>query len=197
MSNVETSTSLLELATRIPPNRILSVRGVLTNQVAAQVKLKLGEMQAQEGDILFLIDSRGGHVRAGIDLHESFRTSPQRVIGKVEGTAASAGFMALQGCTLRLATPNSILVIHDTGTMDPNPFVVKHDTDMREFVRYHQGKFNELLREAQANHEVVIAMLLARSHGFEKREELEEFLDQEYQLTPELAIKQGFLDGVI
>ncbi len=197
MSSVETSPSLLELTTRVPPNRILSVRGSLLNQVAASVKFKLGEMQAEEGDILFLVDSIGGHVKAGIALNESFRTSPQRIIGKVEGKAASAGFMALQGCAIRVATPNSILVIHDTGTMDPNPFMVKHDTGKRDFIRYHLGKFDELLHEAQTNHEAIIQILLARSKYFENRADLEYFLDQERQLTPEEAIRYGFLDGVI
>jgi len=155
-------------------------------------------MQREEGNILFVADSIGGHFSAGIALYDSFRTSSQMVIGKVEGIAASAAFMALQGCGIKLATANSILVIHDTGSQDPEPFFVRHTTTRGEFMRYHADIFNTLSEKVYRNHETTLDILRAVSSFKHKgKEVLEQFLDTEHRMTPEEAISYGFLDGII
>jgi len=193
MSSDDESTPL-EVVNRIPPNRRLSSTGHLTIEGAKEIKNSVVELQREEGDILWTVDCKGGHFDAGIELYHTFRTSPNRIVGKVSGSARSSAFMALQGCRLRLATPSCVVQIHNPTTFKLTP--IGYDTTEDEYIHAQRIVYRTYHPLTVENREVMLQILLNRSK-FRSREELELFLESEIMLGPQDAIARGFLDAII
>jgi len=65
--------------------------------------------------IILLINSTGGSVRYGLDVYDSVASSSAPVTGIVTGVAQSMAAVILQGCTKRIVTPHSEMVVHNIG----------------------------------------------------------------------------------
>jgi ATP-dependent Clp protease, protease subunit len=70
------------------------------------------ERLSKEDPIRLLINSEGGDMVQGFAIIDAIRLSAAPVDGIVCGTAESAAFIILQGCRVRGATANSILMTH-------------------------------------------------------------------------------------
>ncbi|HEY4489750.1 MAG TPA: ATP-dependent Clp protease proteolytic subunit [Candidatus Paceibacterota bacterium] len=188
----------LEVANRIPPSRTIVVEGrlILNNLEKYRRRLKRLQESDGDGDIGFIVNSKGGHTAAGLELFYLFSKSPVRIVGIVKGEAKSAGFMALQGCHVRLATSKSILQIHDPERFDTAPPLVHHEMTLDEYLDIHRGRFPNIKAEVEREREEVVT-ILAKVSKLKDIVFLEEFLKREKVMNAEEALSLGFLDGVI
>ncbi len=193
--NTDTEVIFRDLVRQIPPERHLQSIGHITQLRTVPVLGTLEELQKTDGDILWTVDSGGGSFNSGIDLCSSFARSRNRVVGYVNEIARSAAFMALQGCSMRLAHPNAILQIHNPEGINFTA-TVRYDTDEVEYLAMQQKWFRGYQPVAAANRELMIQILLKRSH-FKDRAILEGFIEGDKELSAEEAIELGFLDGIV
>ena len=99
--------------------------------------------------LVLMIDSSGGIARSGVRLHE-FLEKHAPVVCVVTGEASSAAFLALQGCSERIAVPEALLVAHNPFLMIPPSFEVRilTLTDLRRIYRDLQDIADIMVRES-------------------------------------------------
>lgn len=196
MSIDQSGSSLLNMVRRIPPERTIAIEGTLNALSEKRLSERLAKIQESAGsEILVTINSKGGSFVTGINLHHTFRSIHGRTVGKVDGFAMSAAFMALQGCEVRYATPSSRLWIHNP-QIQPNVMQITHNTRQDEFLADAKTQFDLALSTIQQQREEVVQALLSRSSVL-NRSQLEEILEKRPVLTPKQAVRYGFLDGII
>src|SRR6266404_5019680 len=63
--------------------------------------------------VVLELNTDGGNVNAGYEFARAIESSKAPVACVVDGSARSMGFFILQACRVRLATPRSILMVHE------------------------------------------------------------------------------------
>lgn len=196
MAREQGSLTLFDLAHRVPFRRRIEIVGKLTNQVASRKMAELNALQIDDGNILVTFNTGGGHTSAGLNLCEAFSKSSQRTIGLVDREGMSAGFMALQGCHVRIAKLGSIIGIHNPESSDQDPLPIKHNSTEEEYLKEKRARFRMHQALVRQQREKMLTILLERS-VFKDREKLEKFLETAGPMSPGEALKLGFLDGVV
>ena len=187
--------SLPQVMGRIPIERRFPIRGSLSNAGAQEMIKRLQTIPPNSGWILVEVDSNGGHFHAGILLYQTFRSSPNQVIGLVRGSAGSAGFMALQGCSIRIGTKDSVLRIHNPVAINLTT-EIRYDTKEADYLMAQALFFREHQPLVRANRELTISILLNRGLTKE-RVEVERILKEEKKLSASEALQLGFLDEIV
>lgn len=179
----------------IPESRTINLVGDIGNGDATRLEKQFLALQEDDADVLFSVDCPGGHCAAGMKLHFLFQTSRCRVLGRVDGRAHSAGFMALQGCEFRVATRRSTLGIHNPEFYSINT-PMKYDSTEEEYVERQRATFRRVHPGLVKSQKMTVDILLGRIPP-ERTEELTELLKGERRMEPEEAISWGFLDAII
>ena len=157
----------------------------------------LPHLEVSPGQFFFLIGKvTGGSFFAGMGIFDLFQEPGRKAVGVVEELASSSAFVAFQGCSVRLAYPDSKFWLHNPEAMDPNPILIYYNMRREDYLRESEVHFNELLGHVVKGREMTIMSLLKRS-GKLSRKELEDIMDGGEEFGVEEALKWGFLDRVI
>ncbi len=163
---------------------ILIIRGVVDDKMADYVTEALDLLfLAGSPDITLLISSPGGDARAGLDIIDSLLLYPGGKIAIVVGQASSMAAIILQCCTLRLATPNSEVLIHHATAMEIKIDILR-DSEKRERFLIEVGKMQKRLDE----------ILIKRTKR--SAEEIDTECKKDRIMTAEEAVTFGLLDGI-
>jgi len=157
----------------------------------------LSHLEVSPGQFFLLIGRvKGGSFSAGMEILNMLQKPGRKAVGVVKELAASAAFVAFQGCSVRLAYPDSRFLIHNPEAMDPNPILIRHNMPREEYLQESEAHFNEISALVDKGRENLILALLKRS-GKLSRKALEDILEGEKEFGVEEALKWGFLDRVI
>jgi len=173
-------------------NRRILIQGPkLDSATLQQASRQLFDYSKEDGDILVVFDSPGGSLLDGKALYDAFRISRQRVIGLVQGAADSAAFTALQGCTIRLFTESSTMLIHDsvlayTGRQ-------KHSDNEAEYLKTFRRRRSDLRGERTW----LMSLVMRKSGGGITRKQLSALLAVDRRLSAVEALEYGFIDGIV
>jgi ATP-dependent protease ClpP protease subunit len=189
--------SWLQVVSDIPATRRLSIQGAFSNRDSEALLKQFSVLDAGEGDILCTIDSKGGNADAGLNVCSQFRDSPRRIIGLVQGHAMSAAFMALQGCTVRLATRQSELAIHDPRfAVDFHMPPVYHDTPEEEWISAQRQRFRWMQATITESRDDMLR-ILGEGSLLKERTQLAHFIAKGIKMSAGGAEALGFLDEVL
>lgn len=140
--------------------------------------------------ILSIINSDGGSVMEGLKIHDCFKISPSPVIGLVVGRATSAALIALQGCSHKLATPHSRMLVHEPFDV-PEIKKILRDTNIASYARYLKGRQKEVIIRSELQTKLfskIMKLTIAQTR---------EFIKEERIIFPREAKKLGWIDKVI
>lgn len=84
----------------------------LTGQIGDPSDLQDALEACKDRAVVLEINSPGGSIFGAIEMQKAIERHPYPVICVVDGMAASAAFVTLQSCDMRLMTPRSILMAH-------------------------------------------------------------------------------------
>ena len=130
------------------------------------------------------ISSGGGEVGAGLELYAYILDPKNRDITCVAIEAQSMAFFILQACTVRLATPNAVLMTHNIRAN----FEGAQLKDLKQLVK----EIDEI--------EAIIYPFIAKRMGLKTREDLEglhRLAKGNYVIDPFNAKNLGIIDGVV
>ena len=98
-----------------PATRTILITGEITEKTANVVcsQIQALSLSAPESPIKIIINTQGGDVIQALAIFDVMRAVSCPIITMVQGLAASAGFMLVQGGDLRLAFPNARLFFHE------------------------------------------------------------------------------------
>lgn len=94
------------------PVSVFVIEGEVTQNTAVGFHFFLDAARSANSDLAIIIDSPGGDADAGLDMYNALRKSGLRSKCVVPRFAASAAFLILQGCDVRLAVAGAQLVTH-------------------------------------------------------------------------------------
>lgn len=157
----------------------------VSNESASEIIRKLWYLELQDPGkpILFIINSPGGSVDAGLAIWDQIRMISSPVTTLVTGLAASMGSI-LSLCASpkrRFATPHARIMIHQPAI---HGVVQGQATDLEI-----QAK------EIKKTHEMLINMYVqATGKDFKT---IEKALDRDTWMTAEEALNYGLLDGIV
>lgn len=92
--------------------RVAYLCGEVDDDLAARLVLGLRRLAVRDGEITLLITSGGGGMMAAYAIADAIRDARVPVTGKVTGECCSAAIFPLFACETRLATRDSVLMIH-------------------------------------------------------------------------------------
>ncbi len=186
--------SLLAIANQIPLTRQINLHKTLSRETAKHLFEELLSLQKDAGLILFNVSCFGGHFDAGIRMYRAFRACPNRIIGRVTDEALSAGFMALQGCDIRIAGTDSKLYIHNPiGYNVQSP--AEYNSNEEEFLEKQRAFFRKIQPVLVENRRTMIEVLLVRSRLSIRK--LEGVLKKDKPMTADEALELGFIDAIV
>jgi ATP-dependent protease ClpP protease subunit len=165
--------------------------GKIDRDGSSILKQKFVEFSKADKNVIVLIDSPGGDMEDVWGIVDFIRLMSNKVIGIVIGRCSSAAFYILQACDIRLATPNShILVHHITSTFSES--FSKSDSEIEECFRIY-------LNSARADNER-IAQFISKRTGHPLRV-IKNYMDkgsnyrQKHSATE--ALKLNFIDAIV
>lgn len=133
---------------------------------------------APTDELLVRLNSPGGDVWDGMQIHNVIKSHPGKKIVQIDGAALSAAsFIAMAGDTIRMAQAG-ILMIHN-----PWSLAIGDSREMRK-----QGDILD-------KHRDTIVPLYAKQTG-KRPETITRLLDAETWMTPEEALAEGFIDEI-
>ena len=130
--------------------------------------------------IFILINSYGGSVYNGFSLYNLFRSCSTPIIGIVVGVCYSAATLALLGCHLRLAMPNTSLMLHRSRLERWDGDAI----DMQQYSKYWNKIEDTLFSLYLENLDITSA-------------ELHTHLTGDWWLTPEEAVDLKLCDEIL
>lgn len=134
----------------------------------------------KEGDqITVFINSPGGESYTALGIHDLLSTSKRNVVGVVAGTAQSGASLILQGCSKRLMTESSKLMLH------------KSTIQVAGYVQNAQEALNSLKQLDDKYYEIY-----SKRTG-EKVTEIADMAHKDKYFNAEEALKAGLIDEII
>jgi len=134
--------------------------------------------EANGEDVQFNINSNGGDLYSGVNIHDMIKGYNGNVEIRVSGLAASAAsIIAMAGRCLM--SPASMLMIHNTACQD-----------------YGNKRDKTKMASDLGIHDKAIAAVYSAKTGIEVSEILR-MMDKETYLDAQTALEQGFIDGVL
>lgn len=130
-------------------------------------------------DLTVWIDSYGGSVFAGASIYNALKEHTGKVTVKVDGKAMSAASVIAMAGDEILMSPTALLMIH-------NPMTGSYG-DMHEM-----RKVADVLDEVK---ESIINAYIAKTGR--SREDVSEMMNNETWMSANVAVKEGFADGVL
>jgi ATP-dependent protease ClpP protease subunit len=137
---------------RFIANNIITIFGEVDQQMINHVK-KSFDYFYQKGspDVIVLISSTGGSGSIALDICDIFQLYPGKTTAIVVDNAYSAAGIILQGCSERLATPNSLILVHN-GAMTINIDVlrdeVKFKAEMKRIEKFTQRMYDIFMKKS-------------------------------------------------
>ena len=180
-----------------PRKGFVYLGGNLAYKYVKLISDALHHLEVSPGQFFFLIGKvKGGSFSAGMEIFNMLQKPGRKAVGVVKELAASAAFVAFQGCSVRLAYPDSRFLLHNPEALDPNPILIRHNMPREEYLQESETHFNEIVALVDKGRENLILAILKRS-GKLNRRVLEDILDGGEEFGVEEALKWGFLDRVI
>jgi len=136
----------------------------------------------QQKKVMVLISSYGGDAIIGLEIHDLFKLYPGEITGIVVGKAMSAASYILQGCSIRCATFNSRILIHN-GRREVDNDILLDDDQLEEYVENNKKRRERVHRLLAAATKQPVGIIMGEC----KR-------DQEMDVDQ--AIKFGLLDKI-
>lgn len=158
-------------------------------QVGEAARVRELARWAQAGgarELVVVLDSEGGVAQEGLALFSALRSAPLPTRCIVQGAAASAAFVALQGCRLRQARRAAVLATH-------NPMIVFPLAGTTISVEKAQAASARISALAEAFAQAVAPRMGLTTAEYRKRIANGEV----WQMTALEAVKAGALDSVI
>jgi len=176
-----------DLPSRLLKDRIIMLNSSINNETANSLIMQLLVLSAEdpESDIYFYINSPGGSVMDGFALFDTMQAIPNDIVTICLGSAASMGSFLLSGGTQgkRYSLPNSRLMYHQVMSgINAGTQYVDMETSVKETKKLYD-KLNKYLSEFTG--------------GKTNFEEMKKKTDRDWWLSPDEAIKEGFIDQVI
>lgn len=124
------------------------------------------------------INSEGGEAASSMGFYDLLKSLDIDVIGTVEGMAASGGSLILMGCSYRIMTPNSILMIHE-----PWGFTGGNVEEQKTYLKYSQILLQQMVNVYHA------------ASGMSKSE-LRRKMKNDCWMTSAQALEYGFIHEI-
>lgn len=154
--------------------------GVMDDATVAQSIMGLAALDTTDGPVRLVIASCGGDVDAGTALYEAIRIHHNPVIIDVLGHAYSMATMVLQAGSVRRASPETRIMVHQ-GVAGIEPIPTLHVPAVsREIARSH-NRYCEILAE-RSGQPITTIRRLCRKESFMSATE---------------AVRMGLLDEVL
>lgn len=123
-----------EIVDAIIERGIIPIDGRINNDTVILVQRAFARFYVKRlKKIIVLISSFGGDANAGLEIYDLLKLYPGEVVGIVVGKAMSAASYILQGCSVRYATPNSWILIHN-GSREVDNDVLLDEEKLKDFV---------------------------------------------------------------
>ena len=130
-------------------------------------------------EVTLLVNSPGGDMTVGTEIYSLLRRYSGRTVALVQGFAASAATLLLQGATVRQAEPGALICVH-------NPSLVA------------EGAYRELqgASDSARNAREAILDIYAQRSGAE-RSALGSLMNRDIWISAGQAVEYGLLDEVL
>lgn len=172
-----------DIYSRLLKDRIIFLGSGIYDEVANAIvaQLLFLEQQDKNKDIVMYINSPGGSVYAGLAILDTMRLVSCDIVTVVVGMAASMGGLLSSSGTKgkRYALPNAMIHMHQ-----PLGGAQGQASDIEIEAR-------EILRLKD-----LLADILAKNTG-QKNDTIMKDFDRDVHMTPEMALKYGFIDKII
>lgn len=134
--------------------------------------------EAAGDEVILEINSTGGSVMAGYEIYKNLKDYAGKVTAHIIVACSAATFLACAADEARISD-GGIFMIHNVQS-------------------YAEGDYRDMQMEAEALKQFNegIINIYERKTG-KSREELQQLMDQNTYMAPELAIEHGFVDGYI
>ena len=172
-----------DIYSRLLKERIIFLGGpvddVVANVVIAQMLFL--EHEDPEKDIVFYINSPGGHVTAGLAMYDTMQFITPDVSTICIGLAASMGAILLAGGAKgkRLALPNAEIMIHQVmGGAEGQASDIEISA---QHILFTKGRLNKVLSK----------------HTGQSLKKVEKDTDRDYYMSPEEAKEYGLIDEIV
>jgi len=176
-----------DLPSRLLKDRIIMLNSEVNNHTANSIIMQMLVLTADDpkSDIYFYINSPGGSVSDGLAIFDTMNLIPNDVCTICLGSAASMGSFLVSAGTKgkRFALTNSRLMYHQvmSGVPGGTQYV-----DMERSVDETKKLYDKLNK-----------YLSTFTGGTITFEEMKNKTDRDWWLSPEEAIKEGFIDKII
>ena len=172
-----------DIFSRLLKERIVFITGPIEDTVATLVVAQLLFLEADnpKKEIAMYINSPGGVVTSGLAIYDSMQFIRPPVSTLCVGQAASMGSLLLAAGQkdMRFALPNARIMLHQ-----PSGGFQGQATDIMLHAQ-------EILNLKKRLNEIYVR------HTGQARKKIEEALERDYFLTPEMAKEWGVIDKVI
>lgn len=149
------------------------------SETSAEYFRKQLEAIPDDAEINLFINSDGGDVYEATAIYNMLRRHSGKITGYVDGRAHSAAFTVLQAADHRVMGLGTSAIIHNMWTA-----CIGNAADMRKAAD-----------DLDAMMDSCVQLLMDRANGITEQE-LRNMLDAETVLTPETALKYGFIDEI-
>ncbi len=93
---------------------ILQISGKIDKETHEYVDTAINISEAYRvSQLLLRINSEGGCLHSSLFIHDLLKSYSNGVVGIIIGTSMSGGNLIIQGCRDRLATRNSLILVHE------------------------------------------------------------------------------------
>jgi ATP-dependent protease ClpP protease subunit len=185
----------LQCIMKTSPSRILEFKGTLRASEMEKKMKMFRELEASPEPIILDIDTVGGDLEPSIDLFFALEESKNMVLGVVNTTAYSAGFIILQGCKIRYASPRATFRLH-TPLFPPPDINITWDMEEETYLEEHRKVFrNSQQRLFHARNGVM--KILQEKSNILKYDQIDQLLKSEATFDALTALSYGFLDEIL
>ena len=133
----------------------------------------------EDAEIEVYINSNGGSVKEGVAIYNQLKRHPAQKTGYVDGVAHSVAFVILQACDHRVMGEGTSALIHEMWVCTcGNAKQLREEADQLD-----------VLMEGNR------ALFMQRAKDITE-EELQEMMEKETMLTPDMALQYGFIDEI-